>query len=188
MKAMPRWSVLLLAWACSWVAVGCTGRTERAHAAAPESSASASELQLDTPVPDVPFTLQDGFELHLPAMKGKLIAVFFCANHDDPQCQREAEALSERHSELHGEHHIVIIGVSPASSAAHKAFLSDHHLPLDFASDPDGRVARAFGITRPLDELRMIVVDPNGKIRAVWRGADPERHVRELLLAARKPR
>jgi peroxiredoxin len=185
--ALRRWSVLLLACACAWIAAGCTARPARAHAAlsvaAPESR--ASELQLNTPVPDVPFTLQDGFQLRLPAMKGKIIAVFFCTNYDDPQCRREAEVLSERHVELHDEHHVVIIGVSPGTTAAHKAFLSAHHMPLDFASDPDGRVARAFGITGAPDELRMIVIDTGGTIRAVWRGTDPDRHVRDLLLAAR---
>jgi peroxiredoxin len=170
---------LLLACACLTVASGCNGRPERAYAAARVDS-----LQLGTAVPDVPFTLQDGFELRLPAMKGKTIAVLFCTTHDDPQCVREADAMRDHFSELHDEHHVVIIGVSPASNAAHKAHLTAHRMPFDFASDPDGRVAAAFGAGGMHEGLRVVVVDRGGTIHAVWSGADPERHVRELLAAA----
>lgn len=179
---------LLLACACVWIAVGCTGRPDRAHAAAPAESAasSASELQPPAPVPDVPLTLQDGFRLQLPLMKGKIIAVFFCAAHDDPECRREVRVLGEHHAELHDEHHVVLIGVSPATTSAQKAFLSAQHSPLDFASDPDGRVARAFGVAAPQPGLRMFVVGKDGTLRAVWHGSDPERHVQLLLDAARE--
>jgi peroxiredoxin len=154
---------------------GCTGEPERAHAASPS-------LELGARVPDEALILQDGFELRLPAMKGKLIAVFFCASLDDPQCQREAKVFGEHHAELRDEHHVVIIGVSPASSAAHKSWLAAQHLPLDFASDRDGRVARAFGASAGSP---VVVVDKDSTIRAVWRNGDPERHVRDLLAAAR---
>lgn len=163
-------SLLLLCFAS-----GCTGQPQRAHAAAPS-------LEPGAQVPHEALILQDGFELRLPAMKGKIIAVFFCASLDDPQCQREAKVLADYHTELHDDHHVVVIGVSPASTAAHKAWLAAQHSPLDFASDPDGRVARAFGVG---EGSAVVVVDKDSLIRAVWRDADPERHVRELLSAAR---
>lgn len=163
--------VLLLLWSLS----GCSGQPERAHAAAPSFEPGAR-------VPDEPLILQDGFELRLPAMKGKLIAVFFCASLDDPECQREAQVLAEHHAELHDDHHVVVIGVSPATTAVHKTWLAAQHSPLDFAADPDGRVARAFRVG---EGPAVVVVDKDSSIRAVWRDADPERHVRELLAAAR---
>lgn len=185
MQGQLRRSLVLLACAC---VAGCSGRPERAQAAGPVEveASSAGELQRGTPVPDVPFTLQDKFQLQLPAMKGKIIAVFFCAALDDPQCLREADVLGEHHAQLHDDHHVVIIGVSPATPQAHKAFLAARHLPLDFASDPDGRIARAFAITEPHAELRMVVIDKQGLVRAVWHGRDPDRHVRDLLGVARE--
>lgn len=143
-----------------------------------------SELRTGSPVPDEPFILQDGFSLRLPAMKGKIIAAFFCSSVDDPQCQREAQVLAEHHAELRDEHHVVIIGVSPATAAAHKSWLAAQHLPLDFASDPDARLARAFGVRPARESMSMVVVDRDATIRALWHDADPERHVRELLAAA----
>lgn len=184
-SALASVSVVLLACASAWVVTGCSGRPERAHAAAPDvvDVSSESELQPGTLVPDVPFTLQDGFQLHLPGMKGKLIAAFFCAAQTDPECQREATGLADRYVELR-EHHIVIVGVSPATTAIHKANLAAQHSPLDFASDSDGKVARAFGTTDLRRELRMFVVNRDGTIRAVWHGADPDVHTRALLAAA----
>src|SRR5207237_8411850 len=79
-----RWSCLLLTWVCAWAVGGCTGRPRGAHAAAPVAveQSPAHEPPPRTPVPDLPLTLQDGFQLRLPMMKGKLIAVFFCAAYD----------------------------------------------------------------------------------------------------------
>ena len=99
---------------------------------------------------------------------------------------RSAQVLADHHAELHDAHHVVVIGVSPATTAAHKPFLSVRHMPLDFASDPEGRIAQAFGISAPREQLRMAVVDRSGAIRAVWHGGDPERHIRELVVAARE--
>jgi len=181
-----RWSYLLLAWVSTWAVGGCTGRPTRAHAAAPVAveQPPAREPPSRTPVPDLPLTLQDGFPLRLPMMKGKLIAVFFCAAYDDAQCQREADGLGAHHAELRDAHHVVIIGVSPATPAAHEAFLSARRSPLDFASDADGRIGRAFGMAGARDALPMVVVARDGTIRAVWHGVDPERHVRDLIAAA----
>jgi peroxiredoxin Q/BCP len=173
---------------------GCQGGVGRAHAVAPEVAPvqvakpelAASELRPGSPVPDVPFVLQDGFQLRLPAMKGKTIAVFFCASYTDPACQRQAEALRDHFSELHDEQHVVILGVSPETSAAHQAYLTAKRMPFDFASDPDGQLALAFGIAGPRTAPQTFVVDRGGAIRAVWRGADPEAQVRDLLAIARE--
>ena len=55
-------------------------------------------------------------------------------------------------------------------------------LPFDFATDPDGHIARTFGVD--LGELRaprIFMIGRDGRIRKIWQAADPAAHVSALL-------
>lgn len=146
---------------------------------------STTELADGVAVPDLPFTLQDGFKLSLPALKGKPITVYFCASSNDPDCMREAQGLRTHWEELHEQHHAVIIGVSPQDTTSLRAFIAQQNLPFDLASDVDRTLARAFGVPASGHYApRTFLVGKDGKIRAHWQTTDPEAHVKAILAAS----
>lgn len=150
----------------------------------PASPASSNELQLGSAVPELPFTLQDGFSLDLPSLKGKLITVFFCPADNDPECVRQMHGLRARYAELHEQNHVVVLGVSPQDAATHKAFIAKNELPFDLVADVDGTLAKAFGVPAGQYTPRTFLVGKDGKIQRVWRTADPNTHIGEILALA----
>lgn len=169
------------------LAVGCGGQPAQASALPAASAKQAeTELELGAPMPNVTLTLQDGFALSLTAMKGKPIALFFCSDSADPECATEAQGLRDHWEDLHHNHNLVIVGISPQPASAHQAFIAQHQLHYDLASDPDGQIAQAFHVpVRPGMPPHTILIGRDGKIRATWQTADPERHAREISTAVR---
>jgi peroxiredoxin Q/BCP len=162
-----------------------------ATAIACQSSAAAAvreaqtELQPGALVPEQPAVLQDGFRLFLRALKGKLIAVYFCDSVESAACVREAEGWRDNWNELHEGHHVVMLGVTPQSAATHSAFIEQHKLQFDLASDADHRLAKAFGVRSRIDASpRVFLIDKDSKILSVWRTADPDAHAQAMLAAA----
>jgi peroxiredoxin Q/BCP len=147
-------------------------------------AAAVQPLPLGSPVPNLPVVLQDGFKLDLRALKGKLIAVYFCSTAADPECVREAQGLRERYQELHDGHHVAIVGVTREDAATHRQFIAQHALQFDLAADPDGALARAYGVpTRGNDAPRVFLFGRDNTLRAQWSSADPDLHVRAILAA-----
>ncbi|HET6336205.1 MAG TPA: redoxin domain-containing protein [Polyangiales bacterium] len=146
---------------------------------------AAGELEQGALVPDLPFVLQDGFQLLLRGLKGKLIAVYFCPGVDDPECVRETEGLRDRWPELQEKQHVTIVGVSPQDAVLQRNFIAQHKLPFDLTADVDGHMATAFGVpTRGPYTPRVFLIGKDNRIRAVWRATNPEAHVEQILAAA----
>ncbi|HXI56769.1 MAG TPA: redoxin domain-containing protein, partial [Polyangia bacterium] len=134
------------------------------------------------------FTLQDGFRLSLAADKGKLVVVYFCTDAAQADCVREARGVRDRWNDLF-RNHVVVVGVTPQSVAAHRALIAHENLPFDLASDVDGHLAEAFKATATPGAFgpRVIVIGRDGTVRRTWQTADPERHIQEILRLAQTP-
>jgi len=80
---------------------------------------------------------------------------------------------------------IVVIGVSRQESLAQRAFIAEHRLPFDLASDSDGRSARAFKLEQRAESgPSTFVIGRNAKIRASWQAADPDTQTQQILAFA----
>lgn len=181
--------------------VGCSRRNPQATTL-PTSSAEApaavlnaptpaaqepkdTSLAIGAPAPDVALSLQDGFELELAGLRGKLIVVYFCSSDAVPGCVREAHGFRDHWSELHRTDQIVVVGVSPQDSPTQQAFIAEHELPFDLATDSDGSIARAFKLSKQGEfGPAIFVVARNGTIRASWQTADPDAQTRQILAFA----
>jgi peroxiredoxin len=145
-----------------------------------------SELTEGAATPNVPFTLQDGFELFLPQMKGKVITVVFCSATTDPECLQELRGLRDHWRVMHDNYNVVVVAVSPQTTSANKTLIASQSLPFDVASDLEGHIAGAFGVpTLPTSSPRVFLIGRDGTVRSAWRSANPDLHVREILSAAR---
>ena len=103
-----------------------------------------TKLQPGTLAPD--FTLKDaeGRETALADYRGKNVIVYFYPKAATPGCTTEACDFRDNLASLQGKGYEVI-GISPDAPEALAGFTGDFSLTFPLLSDPDHRVAEAYG-------------------------------------------
>src|SRR5438270_4032252 len=90
-----------------------------ASAAAPSTTtppAGAGEIAVGQPPPDFTATDQNGKPVHLAALKGKPIVVYFYPKDETPGCTKEACAFRDAWNDL-SKKGVVLLGVSADTEA-----------------------------------------------------------------------
>ena len=142
-------------------------------------------LREGSSAPDVTAESALGQPAKLSSMRGHAVVVYFYPQDGTPGCTKEACAFRDAWKRLN-EANVEIIGVSTNSPEKHRAFRESHHLPFPLASDENGAVGTAYGVTKHLwgyDRVSFLV-DKDGKIAKVWPSVDPGVHADEVLKAA----
>ncbi|MFM2417194.1 MAG: hypothetical protein RL385_1917 [Pseudomonadota bacterium] len=147
------------------------------------TAARAHSLEPGAPIPDVSLRLEDGFELALNALRGKLLVLYFCREADGPDCLREARGQRDRHPALQ-RRHSVVLGVSPQDVVALRSLRTAESLPFELVSDPQSAYAEALGVSLTDAGPHVLVVGRDGRLVRHFRGADPDAHVGEVLALA----
>jgi peroxiredoxin Q/BCP len=101
-------------------------------------------LELGSVAPDFTLTADDGAEVSLSDFRGQRVALYFYPKADTPGCTRQACAIRDVYPELEGED-VAVIGISPDPPDKLVKFREKHNLPFILLSDPDHRVAEAYG-------------------------------------------
>ena len=191
---LTRLTALLLGSACATSAKAPTAATASptptppgvtATAAADAASmvdrdAARDEL-LDKPAPDFTASAQDGIPVHLAALRGKPVVVYFYPKDETAGCTKEACSFRDSWTAL-GKTGAGLVGVSADSLDSHKAFASHYKLPFLLVSDPDGSIGKKYGV--PFEghhQRQTIVIGTDGKIRKVYRKVDVTTHAQEIL-------
>lgn len=93
-----------------------------------------------------PFTLtaDDGKTVNLSDFRGRKIVIYFYPKANTPGCTKQACALRDVFPQIEAED-VVIIGISPDKPAALVKFRAKYDLPFILLSDPDHKVAEAYG-------------------------------------------
>jgi peroxiredoxin Q/BCP len=128
-------------------------------------------------------------EVCLSQYRGKWVVLYFYPRDNTSGCTREAQDFSSyvRDFEKLGA---VILGVSPDSVKSHQNFIVKKDLRITLLSDQSHEVMEAYGVwqlKRMYGKEHMGVVrstfliDPEGKIAAVWRKVKVRVHVEEVL-------
>src|SRR5438128_12058075 len=122
---------------------------------------------IGTVAPD--FTLQDqtGMSWRLGDSRGQVVVLLFYPGDETPVCTRQMCSLRNRWND-YAATGAEIVGISTDSVESHKSFIENHKLPLRLLSDPDRRVADAYGARSliPGKVARSVfVIDANGIIR-----------------------
>ena len=168
-----------------------TSSSSRASAPATAESASASApadgvtrlLAVGEEVPDVSAPAQDGKIIHLRALKGRPLVVYFYPKDDTPGCTIEAKGIRDQYAELNSR--ALVLGVSEDSLESHKAFASKYDLPFSLLDDTNHALASAFGVPLTSGHTKRVtfVIDASGKVRKVFPSVNPEGHAAELIEA-----
>lgn len=146
-------------------------------------------LEPGTPAPDVAAPNQDGKTVRLSDFAGRPMLLFFYPKDDTPGCTKEACLLRDAYTKYQAKG-IVILGVSRQDAASHKAFIGKHKLPFDLLSDPDGRVAKAFGVASvPIFgwfKRQSVLLDGEHRVVKFFDDVDPNKHADEVLAVAER--
>lgn len=156
---------------------------------------SDQEIKEQQPAPD--FTLpaigdgtvvQDG-QVHLRALRGKNVVLYFYPKDDTPGCTAEACSFRDANHEMQ-KRGIVVLGVSADDIPSHQKFADKYGLPFPLLADTDTRVSQAYGVWKERNmygkkfmgvNRETFLIDKDGVVRKVWPKVKADGHAQEVL-------
>ncbi len=130
------------------------------------------EFQPGLPAPDV--RLSDGTTTHWLAdvLGKKTVVLYFYPKDDTPGCTLEACGFRDAYEQF-VDAGAEVIGVSRDSAESHARFKAKHKLPFTLLSDPDGKAAEAFGVSKTFGLIAgrsTFVIDRQGRVQLRFDG------------------
>jgi peroxiredoxin Q/BCP len=141
--------------------------------------------------PDFTLSDQDGNAVHLADFRGKNVVVYFYPKADTPGCTTQACGIRD-HRSGYEKANAVVLGVSPDPVPDLAKFADKYGLAFTLLSDEGHKVAEAYGVWVEKNmygrkymgnERTSFVIDPEGKIKQVFRKVKPAEHD-DLVLGA----
>jgi thioredoxin-dependent peroxiredoxin len=153
------------------------------------SNLNIKTLNINDTAPD--FTLQDenGKEVSLNSLRGKIVVLYFYPRSDTPGCTVEACSFRDTYTQIQ-KTGAVLLGVSPDTPKAQKKFQEKFHLPFSLLADADKKVSEAYGVVQEKNMYgkkvmgiarTTFIIAPNGKIQHIFPKVKPEGHAVEVL-------
>lgn len=143
-----------------------------------------------------PFELQDqsGSVISSLSLKGKPYVLYFYPRDNTPGCTQESCQFrdEERNFRKNG---VTILGVSPDSVKSHSGFASKFSLPFSLLSDPEKKLAEAYGVWALKKNYgreywgivrSTFLIDKSGKVAAEWRPVKVSGHAVAVLAEVKK--
>ena len=94
--------------------------------------------------PEFTLTADDGSQVSLSDFRGKKLILYFYPKADTSGCTKQACALRDAYPEIDPQG-AEVIGISPDPPAKLVKFREKYDLPFVLLSDPDHKVAEAYG-------------------------------------------
>ncbi len=94
--------------------------------------------------PEFTLTADDGRPVSLADFRGRKVVLYFYPQADTPGCTQQACAIRDAYPRI-ADSDVVVIGISPDPPAELVRFRQKYDLPFILLSDPDHRVAEAYG-------------------------------------------
>lgn len=129
-----------------------------------------------------------GSKVKLSDLKGETVVLYFYPKDDTPGCTKQACALRDGWKTISKK--AKIFGVSIDSIKSHDKFIKKHELPFPILSDEDKKIVEAYGVWVEKSmygrvymgtERTTFVIDPEGKIKAVFPKVKPDQHLEKVL-------
>lgn len=121
-------------------------------------------------------------QLTVGDFNGKWLVLYFYPKANTPGCTKEALTYNDLLDEFE-DSDAEVIGVSTDTPSRHEQFRQKQSLSLRFISDPDGVLAKKFGITIMLGMCARdtVLIDPKGRVDTIYKGVDPKANARDVL-------
>jgi thioredoxin-dependent peroxiredoxin len=147
--------------------------------------------QVGDQAPDFTLPDQHGNAVSLSGLRGKAVVLYFYPKADTPGCTTQACGVRD-HRAGYEQADAVVLGISPDPVAPIAKFDEKYGLGFPLLSDEGHSVAEAYGVwvqksmygrTYMGNERTTFVIDPEGKIKSIFRKVKPAEHD-ELVLEA----
>ena len=134
-----------------------------------------------------------GRTIHLKALRGKKVVIYFYPKDSTPGCTTEGQNFRDLHARFRRQN-TVILGISRDSLASHEKFRDKQQFPFDLISDPDEKLCQYFDVIREKTlygrkfmgvERSTFLIDEAGKLRREWRKVSVKGHAEEVLEAVK---
>lgn len=151
-------------------------------------------LQKGDTVPlDIPFIDENDGRFTLRDLLGSWVVVYFYPKDNTPGCTLEAEGFRD-HANAFKEFGVRVLGVSKDSCASHRKFIEKKKLTFTLVADIEHALMEAFGTwgertfmgrTYMGTSRSTFLIDPQGRVAAVWEKVTPAGHPQEVLATVR---
>ncbi|NIN01503.1 MAG: thioredoxin-dependent thiol peroxidase [candidate division Zixibacteria bacterium] len=131
---------------------------------------------------------KDNKKVCLEDFEGKWLVMYFYPKDNTSGCTMEATYFT-RALEDFKKLNALILGVSPDSIESHSKFADKHQLKITLLSDTEHKVLEAYGEWQKKSMYgkefwgvvrSSFLIDPDGKIRSIWRKVKVVGHVEEV--------
>jgi len=136
---------------------------------------------------------QSGQSISSSQFLGKKVVLYFYPKDDTPGCTREACSFRDNLSQFNNID-ATILGISFDDQHSHQKFIEKYRLNFSLLSDTEKEVANKYGTYVQKNmygktywgiERSTYIIDPEGKIAAVFRNVRVDGHTEEILKALR---
>jgi peroxiredoxin Q/BCP len=131
--------------------------------------------------------------LKLSDLKGQAVVLYFYPKDDTPGCTTQACGIRDEWKEIQSTG-AALFGVSIDPVKSHEKFITKFDLPFPLLSDTDKSIVEAYGVWVEKSmygkkymgtERTTFIIDPKGKIAAIFPKVKPAEHT-ELVIKALK--
>ncbi|XPM55408.2 MAG: peroxiredoxin [Leptolyngbya sp. IPPAS B-1204] len=128
----------------------------------------------------LPTNTGDG-QISLADYRGQWVVVYFYPKDFTPGCTLEARRFQQDLPKYKARK-TQILGISADDVDSHAEFCDSEGLKFPLLADVDGTVSKAYGAWLGYASLRhTYIVDPQGRLRAIFTGVNPVVHSKEVL-------
>lgn len=140
------------------------------------------KLKPGDPAPDFELEDQEGKKIRLSDYTGRKLLLYFYPRADTPGCTKQACSIRDARQEL-ADAGVAALGISPDKPGAQQKFDSNYGLGFPLLSDPDHKVAEAYGAggeksmygkTMQGIIRSSFLIDEEGEIIQAWYKVKPE--------------
>lgn len=148
-------------------------------------------LAIGDKAPELAIPDQQGKTVTLDSFKGKQVVLYFYPKDDTPGCTKESCDFRDVESQILRAGG-TIVGVSLDGKESHQRFIKKFGLPFPLLSDEDARISKTYGVYKEKNmygkkywgiERSTFVIDPEGKVKAIFRKVKVDGHADEVLMA-----
>lgn len=147
------------------------------------------DLKIGDKAPDFNLQASTGEKISLKSLKGRKIVLYFYPKDDTPGCTKEACSFRDELAKFK-DNSTIILGVSNDSLDSHEKFKIKYNLNFPLLSDEDRAISEKYGVYKEKNmygkkhwgiERSTFVIDPEGKIKAIFRKVKVDNHTQEVL-------
>jgi peroxiredoxin Q/BCP len=146
-------------------------------------------LNINDKAPEFILPDENGKEVSLKGLRGKVVVLYFYPRADTPGCTVEACEFRDTYKQMQ-KTGAVLLGISPDTSKAQKKFQDKFTLPFSLLADAEKKVAHAFGVVQEKNMYgkkvmgivrTTFIIGPDGKIQYIFPKVKAEGHAAEVL-------